>query len=110
MSGEGRQLIATTGSGYRLEVAAEVVDAVRFERLADEGRRMLGDGMAEAAAVTLREALGLWRGPALEDFDDDFAVVIASDWRSCAPRRWSCGSTPTWRWVDMNRWPRSWRR
>ena len=31
------------------------------------------DGMAEAAAVTLREALGLWRGPALEDFDDDFA-------------------------------------
>ena len=72
-SGEGDQLIATTGSGYRLAVAAEVVDAVRFERLTDEGRRMLDDGMAEAAAVTLREALGLWRGPALEDFDDDFA-------------------------------------
>ncbi len=72
-SGQGYQLIATTGSGYRLDVAPEVVDAVRFDQLTSEGRRLLGDGLAEAAAVTLREALGLWRGPALEDFGDDFA-------------------------------------
>ncbi len=51
----------------------EVVDAVRFDRLVAEGRRLLGDGAAEAAAATLREALALWRGPALEDFDDEFA-------------------------------------
>jgi predicted ATPase/DNA-binding SARP family transcriptional activator len=72
-SGGGDHLIVTTGSGYRLAVAAEVVDAVRFDRLTEEGRRMLGDGMAGPAAVTLREALGLWRGPALEDFHEDFA-------------------------------------
>ena len=72
-SGEHGDLIVTTGSGYRLDVAAEVVDAVRFDRLTEEGRRMLADGMAGPAAATLREALGLWRGPALEDFDEDFA-------------------------------------
>jgi predicted ATPase/DNA-binding SARP family transcriptional activator len=68
-----RQLVATTGSGYRLDVDSDVVDAVRFDRLTAEGRRLLGVGMAEAAAVVLREALGLWRGPALDDFDDEFA-------------------------------------
>ena len=73
LCGDGRQLIATTGSGYRLDADAEMVDAVRFDRLAAEGRRLLGEGMADDAAVRLREALGLWRGPALEDFDDDFA-------------------------------------
>jgi predicted ATPase/DNA-binding SARP family transcriptional activator len=72
-SGEGRQLVATSGSGYRLDVAPDVVDAVRFDRLTAEGRRLLGDGMAEEAAVVLREALDLWRGPALDDFDDEFA-------------------------------------
>jgi predicted ATPase/DNA-binding SARP family transcriptional activator len=71
--GEGRQVLATTGSGYRLDVVPEAVDTVRFERLAAEGRRLLDDGMPEPAAEVLREALGLWRGPALEDFDDDFA-------------------------------------
>ena len=73
-SGEHGDLIVTTGSGYRLAVAAEVVDGVRFDRLTEEGRRMLGDGMAGPAAATFREALGLWRGPALEDFDEDFAA------------------------------------
>ena len=73
-SGETATLIATTRVGLSPRLSPpEVVDAVRFDRLAEEGRRMLDDGMAEAAAATLREALGLWRGPALEDFDDDFA-------------------------------------
>lgn len=41
------------------------VDACRFERLAQEGRAALRDGDAERAVTLLREALGLWRGPAL---------------------------------------------
>src|SRR3954454_18812837 len=70
VSGDGRQLVTTSGSGYRLDVDPHVVDAIRFDRLTAEGRRVLGVGLAEEAAVILREALGLWRGRALDDFDE----------------------------------------
>ena len=71
---ESRQLIATTTVGYSLELDPVAVDAVRFERLAIEGRRRLHDGDAAAAVVMLRDALAMWRGPALVDFvDDEFA-------------------------------------
>ncbi|MEC4569762.1 BTAD domain-containing putative transcriptional regulator [Streptomyces virginiae] len=53
-------------AGYRLAVAPDAVDAVRFERLASEGRGALARDPA-AAARTLREALELWRGTALLD-------------------------------------------
>ncbi|MFI6541302.1 BTAD domain-containing putative transcriptional regulator [Nonomuraea sp. NPDC050547] len=55
-------LLTSGPDGYRLAVEPDAVDALRFERLAREARR----SPAEAAAV-LREALGLWRGPALAD-------------------------------------------
>ncbi|THV27121.1 BTAD domain-containing putative transcriptional regulator [Glycomyces paridis] len=50
--------------GYRLQVAPESVDAVRFERLIaraqdDEAGRL----------PLLREALGLWRGAAMQEID-----------------------------------------
>jgi predicted ATPase/DNA-binding SARP family transcriptional activator len=53
--------------GYALDVAPDGVDAWRFERLAAAGGDALRAGDPEAAARTLREALGLWRGAALED-------------------------------------------
>ncbi|MFB9710233.1 AfsR/SARP family transcriptional regulator [Streptosporangium sandarakinum] len=53
--------------GYRLAAGPGDVDAHRFERLADEGRRALTTGDAARAATLLREALDLWRGPALAD-------------------------------------------
>jgi predicted ATPase/DNA-binding SARP family transcriptional activator len=61
-------LLLTRDPGYLLAVDPERVDALRFERLAGEGRRLLAAGDAVAAAATLREALGLWRGGALADF------------------------------------------
>src|SRR3954453_5267945 len=70
---DGRSLIATSGAGYRLDVDRDVVDAMRFERLLGEGRRLLNDGAFKSASVTLRQALDLWRGAALEDFDEEFA-------------------------------------
>ena len=57
-------LLVTDGSGYRLNVADDAIDARRFERLADLGRRALQEGRVEAAAATLSDALELWRGPA----------------------------------------------
>jgi predicted ATPase/DNA-binding SARP family transcriptional activator len=54
-------------AGYRLTVDPDQVDAVRFERLAREGQRALAAGEHARAATLLREALDLWRGPALAD-------------------------------------------
>src|SRR5215211_3177774 len=64
----GDGVVVTRGRGYMLDVAADQVDAGRFERLAAAGRASLNDGDAVAASATLREALALWRGPALADF------------------------------------------
>lgn len=57
--------IEQAGAGYRIVVQQDDVDACRFERLAQEGRAALRAGDAERAATLLRDALALWRGPAL---------------------------------------------
>ncbi|AOP47671.1 BTAD domain-containing putative transcriptional regulator [Streptomyces lydicus] len=62
--------IERAGAGYRIVVDPDAVDASRFERLAGEGRAALVDGDAGRAVVLLREALELWRGPALADLPD----------------------------------------
>jgi predicted ATPase/DNA-binding SARP family transcriptional activator len=55
--------VETVAGGYRLHVAPGEVDAERFERAYDRAR-----GLAPAAAAdVLRDALALWRGPALAD-------------------------------------------
>src|SRR5690242_16734466 len=57
----GSRLLATRRPGYALEVDTEQVDALRFERLAADGRVALEAGEHASAAGLLREALGLWR-------------------------------------------------
>jgi len=47
--------------GYGLEVVAERVDAVRFERRIDQARGLLA-GSPRRASASAREALRLWRG------------------------------------------------
>ncbi len=59
--------LTTTPAGYRLRVLAGELDAERFARLVADGRRDLAAGRPEDAAAVLREALALWRGPALAD-------------------------------------------
>lgn len=61
-------VIATRAPGYELELAPERVDVHRFMRLAQEGRGALEADDVVAAEAALREALALWRGPALADF------------------------------------------
>ncbi|MFG2247960.1 BTAD domain-containing putative transcriptional regulator [Spirillospora sp. NPDC048823] len=51
--------------GYRLTVEPDAVDAVRFERLLIAGRARTEDGHRRVRS--LREALGLWRGAAMQD-------------------------------------------
>ena len=61
-------------AGYRLATDPDAVDAHRFERLSDEGRQSLRSGDPGRAASLLREALDLWRGPALADAADAGSV------------------------------------
>jgi YVTN family beta-propeller protein len=64
---DGRQVLLTQPAGYVLEVPREALDARRFETLLAQARRELASGQAEDASATLRDALAIWRGPALAD-------------------------------------------
>ena len=71
---EAAHLISTEPPGYALRVDPEDLDLVRFERLVEKGRRAFASGEPVEAQERLQEALGLWRGPPLVDFQyDQFA-------------------------------------
>ena len=55
--------IVTQDPGYLIKVGPDELDLLRFERLVEEARQ----SSPELAARLLRDALGLWRGPALAD-------------------------------------------
>jgi DNA-binding SARP family transcriptional activator/tetratricopeptide (TPR) repeat protein len=66
--GSASPMIATSPPGYVLQVRPDQVDLHRFERLVAEARTAMAGGDSgdmEKAAERLRQALGLWRGPAL---------------------------------------------
>ena len=68
-------ILATKGASYELHVRPGELDAERFERLVDDGRRALAAGQADEAAATLREGLALWRGSPLADLPvESFAL------------------------------------
>jgi DNA-binding SARP family transcriptional activator/DNA-binding GntR family transcriptional regulator len=68
-------ILRTQSPGYLLAVEPETLDVTRFTRLRGAGRQALADGDAAAARERLGEALAVWRGPALAEFDEPFAVV-----------------------------------
>ncbi|MFE5795638.1 BTAD domain-containing putative transcriptional regulator [Streptomyces sp. NPDC056503] len=64
----GREAVAATpGPGYRLVAGREDIDLYVFERRAAEAGARLDAGDPDTAAALLRDALGLFRGPALAD-------------------------------------------
>jgi DNA-binding SARP family transcriptional activator len=68
--GPAASAVVTRPSGYALQVDASVVDALRFDELVARARDEAKGGDHTGAAATLREALALWRGPALADVAD----------------------------------------
>jgi predicted ATPase/DNA-binding SARP family transcriptional activator len=72
-------LVEFDGAGYRLAVDPADVDALRFERLAREGKALLAAGAHARAAAVLRAALELWRGPALVDLPHGAARAARLD-------------------------------
>ncbi|MFF8383673.1 BTAD domain-containing putative transcriptional regulator [Streptomyces kanasensis] len=63
----GAGAVVSASGGYRLDAAADDVDAHRFERLVADGVRCLDAGDPAEALHVLDEALGLWRDPVLAD-------------------------------------------
>jgi len=61
----------TRPPGYLLRVQPGDLDLHRFQDLVDGAHQALRDGDPARAAAGLRDALGLWRGPALCDVDAD---------------------------------------
>lgn len=66
-------VLLTRPPGYLVQVDPEAIDIVRFDRLHRTGRAALEAGEPAAAAMQLRDALGLWRGDALAEFAEPFA-------------------------------------
>ncbi len=66
-------LVERDGAGYRIRVSHDTLDTLDFEAQVAEARTLaLSD--ADGAAAALETALGLWRGPAFEDFVDQPAL------------------------------------
>ncbi|WP_268240520.1 AfsR/SARP family transcriptional regulator [Streptomyces albiflavescens] len=61
------RLLVTQAPGYGLRVEEDRIDARVFEQLTEKGKRLLTLNRPEEAVRHLREALALWRGPALAD-------------------------------------------
>ena len=66
----GDGIVVTQAPGYAAHVPLESLDAARFEALVVAAREQSSSGAPDKAATTLREALALWRGPALADVAD----------------------------------------
>ena len=75
----GAERIETAGKGYRVAVDEEELDLDRFERLLERGRAALEAGRVDDAADDLREALAVWRGPALADLPEEARRAAESE-------------------------------
>ena len=68
------QRIVTTGGGYMIRVTDGEFDRERFDRLIEEGAAAISTSNWRLASRTLGDALSMWRGSALSDFQyDSFA-------------------------------------
>lgn len=82
-----RDILVTRDHGYSLMIEPDGLDANRFESKVAAGRVLVKDDPA-AASRLLSDGLGLWRGPALDEFAyEEFAqaeIVRLEELRSLA--------------------------
>jgi DNA-binding SARP family transcriptional activator/pimeloyl-ACP methyl ester carboxylesterase len=71
-------MLRTRPPGYAIEVDPMSIDAVRFERLRLEGEAAHAAGNAGLAAQRFSDALALWRGDPLAEFQEPFARAEAA--------------------------------
>ncbi|MEV0637562.1 AfsR/SARP family transcriptional regulator [Streptomyces sp. NPDC050619] len=73
--GQAPEELRTYTGGYMLTLPPQDLDSLRFEERAQQGRAQLSVGEVDRAAHTLREALQLWRGPAMVDMNPGPVLV-----------------------------------
>jgi DNA-binding SARP family transcriptional activator len=61
------EILQTAGSGYRVIVESAQFDFAEFQRLVTAARTAGRSGCPELSSTHLKDALALWRGPALAD-------------------------------------------
>lgn len=66
VAGVSQQVIVTAAPGYKFIAGEHLVDTVEFARGAESAQRAAQSGERERAIGLLRDALRLWRGPALD--------------------------------------------
>ncbi|MEU0407411.1 BTAD domain-containing putative transcriptional regulator [Streptomyces griseorubiginosus] len=76
--GSDRDTIVTATPGYMLTLSGHSLDSVRFERLVAGSVRLAAQNRTAEAAEALRDALALWRGPALGGVYAPFAETEAA--------------------------------
>jgi DNA-binding SARP family transcriptional activator len=79
----GHETIVTQAPGYMVRAEPGGLDLEQFDLLVKKAQ----GSDAETAAAALREALALWRGPALADLDDSDRAVGAGATRGAARLR-----------------------
>lgn len=83
-------VVQTIGTGYRLAVSSECIDARVFESRVAQAEQAAAVGRRADAALLLRSALGLWRGPALSGVEGLMIEAAAAPWNE---RRWAVTET-----------------
>ncbi|MFE9425103.1 BTAD domain-containing putative transcriptional regulator [Kitasatospora sp. NPDC006697] len=78
--GPAGERIETRAGGYLLRAAPSELDLHRFTDLRDRGLAALRADAVPHAADLLRDALALWRGPALMDVPSDALHREEADW------------------------------
>ncbi|GGT13649.1 BTAD domain-containing putative transcriptional regulator [Streptomyces griseoviridis] len=69
--GDRSKLLVTHAPGYVLRADPATIDNCEFQELARTGRAALAAGQWDEADRHLRQALALWKGPALADLVED---------------------------------------
>lgn len=67
----GSGLVRRQPGGYQLELGPHQLDLPQFEFLAGQGRELIAAKRPAEAVAALRQALSLWRGPALAGLGGD---------------------------------------
>ncbi|KAA9373792.1 SARP family transcriptional regulator [Microbispora cellulosiformans] len=70
-------IIVTQSNGYAVRIADEGFDLGRFEHLLRQAKQARAENRAEEAVAHYRDALALWRGPALEGIESRVVQAAA---------------------------------
>ncbi|MEU1873962.1 DNA-binding SARP family transcriptional activator [Streptomyces ambofaciens] len=77
-AGWDEETITTAAPGYMLSLVGHSLDSLRFEQLVARATEWTAEDRPAEAAAALREALALWRGPALGGVYAPFAETEAA--------------------------------